>query len=106
MKNIECQKGAKVICQARYDVQYNSVGIIIDVVRNSYGEVIRYWVQDVRAPSSGFPTVEWSYLESWDLVVESAQTKRSSDLATPRKTLTLECPCGIFRARCDYHRIP
>lgn len=88
MLDSECKVGAKVICT--YDtnmarINEGKVGIITEVNRYTSGRVALYYINDLNGKPIHNP---WYFLSCWTLYKEP----------------TLECPCGIMRAVCIYHK--
>lgn len=95
MRDSECKNGAKVICAG--GTHSGKIGHIYDVLRNING-VEAYRVQS----PNGYPisTEPFRSLETWDIAEQAPSTLKSAT-HQPSK----ECPCGIARMDCDYHRI-
>jgi hypothetical protein len=85
----ECRIGTKVICVSAGDY-YGKIGYISDVVLSSMS-VDFYEVIDDK---NKFIGSSWRFLSSWDVYKEEI-------VSVP---LSTECPCGIHRADCEYHK--
>jgi hypothetical protein len=96
MQNNECVVGARVICVLHGHFN-GCVGYIGSVVRSANGEVDTYNVVDDNGNNIGTGT-SWIWLSSWDIY-------EVKDPNVPIKIIKLkECPCGIDRSDCTYHR--
>ncbi len=97
MLESECIIGKKVV--DRSGIRY---GYITSYLCYN-GKFFCYYVAENNHAKS-FP---WYDLNSWDVVQEEPlpNTLRSGSLpAVVSKPLSLECPCGIRRSECDYHK--
>jgi len=83
MLDSECDTGVKVIC---WDWEFRlAVGIIASVIRVN-GKVESYLVKDkIGGTAIGGM---WYSLAAWGVYLFKS----------------IECPCGIHRSRCDYHK--
>lgn len=100
MKDEECVNGANVICTMFGSEFDGAVGYIYDVQRHYHNDKVRSYRVKKR---SGIPISNgyFSFLESWELCgAFSPETLKSASI----KTLSHECPCGIARIVCDYHK--
>jgi len=97
MLDSECDTGVKVIClDWGWDFRL-AIGVITTVIRVN-GKVESYLVKD-KVDGTAIGGM-WYCLTAWDVYLfdEAPVTLRS----TPSKSI--ECPCGIHRSRCDYHK--
>lgn len=100
MRDDECKNGAKVICVMTAGNHVGKIGYLYNVVRHEHDNRVRHYnVQD----SNGYPISNgyFSYLDSWDRCSDAPSTLKSAGLSKP---LSRECPCGIARTDCDYHK--
>jgi hypothetical protein len=107
MTQDECIVGAKVICVHR---KYSGrIGTIKTVDRDEFGYVSCYSVVD----DSGNLIVfnNWYSVNYWDIYTGLTRVPMTGfklqsvpDLDLTIKTVSKECPCGIARADCDYHK--
>jgi hypothetical protein len=105
MKENECVVGARVIC--KFQTYLNQIGTIMSVC--DIGTVYsKYYVigddGHLIGPSG------WRRLDSWDIYTGLTRVPLTGFKLTPVpedlpiKTASKECPCGISRADCDYHK--
>ena len=101
MKDEECVIGAAVICVYKGGF-YGKIGTITDVHRAmptgvSSNYVQTFFVKDDNGDPIGADG--WSFTSSFDLY--DPFTVR---LPVVQKILKAECPCGINRKDCEYHK--
>lgn len=93
MLDYECKVGLKVVC--RHQAFYGYYGTISAVKRDANGFLITYQVIDFFGNSI---SSAWTQPASWDIATDQ------TELVIKRPSLSKECPCGIHRSRCDYHK--
>jgi hypothetical protein len=97
----ECIVGQKVVC--RFGDNSGRIGWISSIIW--VGSYPRYNVKDANGMPIG---IQWSFITSWDLYVDPSSiapnTLRSASHQSSAKPMSIECPCGIYRSQCDYHR--
>ena len=100
----ECVVGATVICVRVGDTCYGQIGIISAVnwhkLSNGCIGIDTYTVHNVCGIIIG--GCSWCLLESWDLY--DSNMSRLAKTITAQKVLSKECPCGINRKDCEYHK--
>lgn len=96
MKDEECVNGAKVVCTVNDKNCFGFIGYITDVVRHANGTIDSYGVKDKHGREIGYTV--WRYVTSWDIYIDTEMHVES------KKQLPSECPCGIMRVDCDYHK--
>lgn len=99
MTNGECRKGEKVVCVNDRRKEYGKHGIIVDVVHDARGVVQCYFVHGVDGKPMGPENGKWYQHTSWVLAKSWALS-----FAPINKPLSKECPCGIYRTECVYHK--
>lgn len=62
----------------------------------------RYWTSVAKIEKN--PTNVWTISAQSDLPVWIDQLTIKQTIDAPKKPQSRECPCGIFRADCTYHR--
>jgi len=100
MLDSECVYGKKVIC--RDHKFHNRIGYIHTVQRATDGYVHSYSVKDSFGHMLGGGL--WYSLNCFDLYQDDSMpnTLRSGSLPAAKKSI--ECPCGINRSACTYHK--
>ncbi len=96
MKDSECQVGAKVICQV-IGIYFSQIGRIIEVVHN-HGRIDYYRIEH----SNGCILI-WYDVNSWNIYQPPANQAKFATNQTMNYN-SIECPCGINRVDCTYHR--
>jgi hypothetical protein len=97
MKESECVLGAKVICVLQGSPHYARIGSIGQIDRVN-DKIVIYHVLDIYNSFTHNIGVGWSDLNSWNVIDPNLLGDKKV------KILSKECPCGIARADCDYHR--
>lgn len=98
MKDSECVAGTKVICVMKVGAFVGMTGYLCNVVRHENGNHVRHYsVEDARGFLFG--TGHFSFLTSWEVCISEAPKTLKSVTH-----MSKECPCGISRDDCNYHK--